>query len=315
VAAYAAMRLLQLAATILGVVTLVFFTLRLIPGDAAQALAGDTVSGEALDRLRQQMGLDRPLMLQYFAYLRDLVSLRFGETITTGLPISDLVRSAFPITLSIALVTMIVALAVSVPLGAVAAFLAHKGHRTLDNALTTAAMLADLMPSFWTGLVLLLLFSLTLGLFPASGNVDIHDPAAFARRIALPVLVLSVTQIATLARITRTAVLEVLSEDYIRTARALGWSEIRVLFRHALRNAALPIVTIVGLSFGGLLNGTVIVEFIFTIPGIGSLLVNGINSRDYSLVQTLIVFYALVFIIVNFVTDLAYRKLDPRVRF
>ncbi len=312
--AYSLKRLLQLVVTTFGVVTLVFFTLRLIPGDAAAALAGDTITGEALERLREQMGLNKPILAQYLTYLWDLVTLRFGETITTGLPISGLLSQAFPITLSIALATITLSLIIAVPLGAMAAFMAHKGRKTLDNLITTAAMLADLMPSFWTGLVFLLFFSLMLGLFPASGMVSFDDPVTFLKRIALPVMVLSVTQIATMARITRTAVLEVLSEDYIRTARSLGWSEVRVLFRHALKNAALPIVTIVGLSFGSLLNGTVIVEFIFTIPGLGSLLVNGINSRDYQLVQTLIVFYALFFVSVNLVTDLIYKQIDPRVQ-
>jgi peptide/nickel transport system permease protein len=307
-------RLLQLVITILGVVTLVFFTLRMIPGDAASAMAGDTLSGEALARLRAQMGLDDPLLVQYLKYLRSLLVLDFGETITTGLPISGLLKTALPITISIAVSTLVVTVTFAIPLGALAAFMAHKGNRTLDNIITGAAMLIDLMPSFWTALVFLLVFSLSLGLFPASGQVTFDDPAGYLKRIALPVLVLCVTQIATMARITRTAVLEVLSEDYIRTARSLGWSELRVLFRHALKNAALPIVTVIGLSFGSLLNGTVIVEFIFTIPGLGSLLVNGINSRDYQLVQTLIVFYALVFVTVNFLTDLIYRKLDPRVQ-
>jgi len=307
-------RLLQLVITILGVVTLVFFTLRMIPGDAASAMAGDTLSGEALARLRAQMGLDDPLLVQYLKYLRSLLVLDFGETITTGLPISGLLKTALPITISIAVSTLVVTVTFAIPLGALAAFMAHKGPRTLDNIITGAAMLIDLMPSFWTALVFLLVFSLSLGLFPASGQVTFDDPAGYLKRIALPVLVLCVTQIATMARITRTAVLEVLSEDYIRTARSLGWSELRVLFRHALKNAALPIVTVIGLSFGSLLNGTVIVEFIFTIPGLGSLLVNGINSRDYQLVQTLIVFYALVFVTVNFITDLIYRKLDPRVQ-
>jgi peptide/nickel transport system permease protein len=200
-------------------------------------------------------------------------------------------------------------------LGTLAAFMAHKGRRWLDNALTGFAMVIDLMPSFWTALVFLLLFSLTLGWFPASGQVTWDDPIGLMQRIALPVLVLSVTQVATMARITRTSVLEVLSEDYVRTARSMGWSELQVLFRHALKNAALPIATVVGLSFGNLLNGTVIVEFIFTIPGVGNLLINGINSRDYQMVQTLIVFYALLFVTINFVTDVIYKTLDPRVQF
>ncbi|MFN3892562.1 MAG: ABC transporter permease [Beijerinckiaceae bacterium] len=312
---YSLNRLLQLFVTTLGVVTLVFFTLRLIPGDAASAMAGDTLSGEALERLREQMGLDKPILTQYFEYLRNLIGLNFGDTITTGLPISSLLLAAIPITLTIALTTILLTIVISIPLGTLAAYMAHKGHKTLDNLITGAAMLIDLMPSFWTALVFLLFFSLTLGLFPASGTVSFDEPWDFLRRIALPVLVLSVTQVATMARITRTAVLEVLSEDYIRTARSMGWSELRVLFRHALKNAALPIVTVVGLSFGSLLNGTIIVEFIFTIPGLGSLLVNGINSRDYQLVQTLIVLYALFFVSVNFLTDIVYKKLDPRVQF
>lgn len=313
--AFISQKLLQLVVTTFGVVTLVFFTLRLIPGDAASAMAGDTLSGEALERLREQMGLNEPLLAQYMHYWSKLLVLDFGQTITTGLSAGALMASAAPITICIAFATILLTVAIAIPLGTLAAFLAHKGRRGLDNLITGAAMVLDLMPSFWTGLVFLLLFSLTLRWFPASGTISLDDPVGFLRRIALPVLVLSIAQIATMARITRTAVLEVLGEDYIRTARSLGWSELRVLFRHALKNAALPIITIIGLSFGNLLNGTVIVEFIFNIPGIGSLLVNGINSRDYQMVQNLIIVYALIFIFINFVTDLIYRKLDPRVQF
>jgi peptide/nickel transport system permease protein len=313
--AYAGMKFLQLIVTTVGVVTLVFFTLRLIPGDAASAMAGDTLSGEALERLREQMGLNEPIVSQFLTYWSKLLVLDFGQTITTGLSAGALMGAAAPITISIALLTILLTVIIAIPLGTLAAFLAHKGKSGLDNLITGAAMVLDLMPSFWTGLVFLLIFSLTLRWFPASGTVSFDEPGQLLSRIALPVLVLSVTQVATMARITRTAVLEVLGEDYIRTARSLGWPELRVLFRHALKNAALPIVTVVGLSFGSLLNGTVIVEFIFNIPGIGSLLVNGINSRDYQMVQNLIIIYALIFVIINFITDLTYRKLDPRVRF
>jgi len=312
---YSLKKFAQLFVTVFGVVTLVFFTLRMIPGDAASAMAGETMSGEALGALREQMGLNEPLGRQYFDYLQSLITLDFGHTITTRIPVVELMAKALPVTLSIALLTILLTVLISIPLGTVAAYMAHKGRTRLDNLLTSFAMIVDLMPSFWTALVFLLLFSLTLGWFPASGSVSLDDPAAFLLRIALPVVVLSVTQIATMARITRTAVLEILSEDYVRTARAMGWSEFRVLFRHALKNAALPIVTVIGLSFGNLLNGTVIVEFIFTIPGIGNLLITGINSRDYQLVQTLIVFYALLFVTINFATDLVYRALDPRVSF
>jgi peptide/nickel transport system permease protein len=314
-AQYTAKKLAQMLITILGVVTLVFFTLRLIPGDAASAMAGDTLSGEALQRLREQMGLDEPLLAQYLGFLRDLATIDLGETITTRIPIAELVLRALPITLTIALATIVVSVTISIPVGTLAAFMAQRGQHWVDNALTGTAMVIDLMPSFWTALVLLLVFSLGLGWFPASGQLDWSDPWGIALRLALPVIVLSLSQVATLARITRTAVLEVLNEDYVRTARSLGWSELRVLFRHALKNAALPIATVVGLSFGNLLGGTVIVEFIFTIPGVGNLLIAGINSRDYQLVQTLIVLYALLFVAINVATDLIYKTLDPRVQF
>ncbi|MBA4799627.1 MAG: ABC transporter permease [Rhizobiales bacterium] len=312
---YSFKRVVQLLVTVLGVVTLVFFTMRLIPGDPISAMAGDNLSGEALDRMRSQMGLNDPLLVQYLAYLARLAVFDFGHTVTTKLPIIDLIIGALPITISIAIGTIVLTVVISIPLGTLAAYMAHKGNRVLDNFITGVAMVLDLMPPFWTSLVCLLIFSLTLGWFPASGTVSIDDPVTLLRRVALPVLVLSMAQVATLARITRTAVLEVLNEDYVRTARSMGWSELRVLFRHALKNSALPIVTVIGLSFGNLLNGTVIVEFIFTLPGIGNLLVGGMNSRDYQMVQTLIVFYAMIFVVINFATDLIYRVFDPRVQF
>lgn len=312
---YAFKKFLQLFITAFGVVTLVFFTLRFIPGDAASAMAGDTMSGEALERLREQMGLNKPLMVQYRDYLFSLARFDLGETFTTRLPVAGLLGRAIPVTLAIAISTIVLTFLMAIPLGTMAAFMAHRGKMWLDHLLTGLAMVLDLMPSFWTGLVFLLIFSLTLGWFPASGLVTWDDPWGIIQRIALPVMVLSVTQVATMARITRTSVLEILNEDYVRTARSLGWSELEVLFRHALKNAALPIATVIGLSFGNLLNGTVIVEFIFTIPGVGNLLINGINSRDYQMVQTLIVFYALLFVTINFITDLIYCALDPRVTF
>ncbi|MBP2562083.1 peptide/nickel transport system permease protein [Neorhizobium galegae] len=312
---YSFKRLVQLFVTVLGVVTLVFFTMRLIPGDPISAMAGDNLSGAALDQMRGQMGLNDPLPVQYLTYLGRLAVLDFGTTVTTKLPIVGLILGALPVTVSIALGTIFLTVLISIPLGTLAAYMAHKGNRMLDNIITGVAMVLDLMPPFWTSLVCLLIFSLTLGWFPASGTVSLDDPAMLLRRIALPVLVLSMAQIATLARITRTSVLEVLNEDYVRTARSMGWSELHVLFRHALKNAALPIVTVIGLSFGNLLNGTVIVEFIFTLPGIGNLLVGGMNSRDYQMVQTLIVFYAMIFVAINFTTDLIYRVFDPRVQF
>lgn len=312
---YMMKRILQLMVTMFGVVTLVFFALRLLPGDATAAMAGDNLSGEALERLREQMGLDAPLYSQYLSYLGSLVRFEFGNTLITNLPVMEMLMKSMPITMLVALITIVLAILISIPLGTLAAFMAHKGKKTLDNIITWTAMIVDLMPAFWTSLLLLLILSLSLGIFPASGAVTFEDPVMLLKRIAIPVIVLTITQLAILTRMTRTAVLEVLNEDYIRTARSLGMSEILVVFRHALKNAALPIVTVLGISFGNLLNGTVIVEFIFSIPGLGTLLVNGIYSRDYPLVQTLILFYAFIFIVVNFLTDIVYKKIDPRVQF
>lgn len=312
---YAMKRLLQLVITMFGVVTLVFFSIRMIPGDPASAMAGDNLSGEALEQFRQRLGLDAPLWQQYLDYISSVIRFDFGSTITTALPIAGLILKSLPITLVIAALTVVMAVLISIPLGTLAAFLANKGKKTLDNIITWTAMVVDLMPSFWTALLLMLFLSLNLKLLPASGLVQLEDPAMLLKRITLPIIVLAISQIATLARITRTSVLEVLNEDYVRTARSLGMSEMLVVFRHALKNAMLPIITVVGLSFGNLLNGTVIVEFIFSIPGIGTLLIYGINSRDYPLVQNVILFYALVFVVINFVTDMVYKKVDPRVQF
>jgi ABC-type dipeptide/oligopeptide/nickel transport system permease component len=312
---YSMKRTLQLLITMFGVVTLVFFFIRLIPGDPAAAMGGDGLTGAALEELREKLGLNIPLWEQYTNYLKSILSFNFGDTITTSLSISDLLLKAIPITLAIAVSTVFITVLIAIPLGTMAAYFANKGKKALDNAITWSAMVVDLMPTFWMALILMLILSLSLNLLPTSGAIDFNHPWMLMKRLALPILVLGISQIATLARITRTAVLEVLNEDYVRTARSLGMSEVRVVFRHALKNAMLPIITVVGLSFAQLLNGTVIMEFIFTIPGIGSLLIYGINSRDYPLVQTVILFYAVVFVSINFITDLLYKKVDPRVQF
>jgi peptide/nickel transport system permease protein len=311
---YSVKRTLQLLVTLLGVVTLVFFSIRLIPGDPAAAMAGDSLSGAAMEAFRQKLGLDAPLWIQYLHYLKGILSFDLGTTLTTSIPITGLILKALPITFMMAAFTLVVSILIAIPLGTVAAFMANKGKRALDNALTSGSMVGELMPSFMSSLLLMLLLSLNLHLLPASGSIQFDDPVMLIRRLALPVIVLSLTQISTLARITRTSVLEVLNEDYVRTARSMGMSEIVVVFRHALKNSMLPIITVIGLSFANLLNGAVIVEYIFSIPGTGTMLIGGINSRDYPLVQNGILFYSFIFIAVNYITDLIYKKVDPRVQ-
>jgi ABC-type dipeptide/oligopeptide/nickel transport system permease component len=307
-------RFAQLIPTVLGIVTLVFLMLRALPGDPAAFIAGENVGEEALQALREQLGLNKPFLTQYVDYVSSVAHLDLGQSVVTRLPVLDLIRGAMPITILVGGLSLVLGFVIAVPLGTVAAYLAAKGKGALDQVLITSAMLIDVMPSFWVGLLLMLLLTLQLRWLPATGPVDFGDPVGLLRRIALPVIVLAIAQLATVARITRTAVLEVMNEDYIRAARAMGISEMTILFRSALPNAALPVVTVAGLSFGRLLGGTIIVEAIFALPGMGTLLVNGINGRDYPVVQGAVLIYATLFIVVNLLTDLLYTRVDPRVR-
>jgi peptide/nickel transport system permease protein len=313
--AHVARKGLQVIPTVLGVMTLVFLMLRFLPGDAAAYIAGENASQAAIDALRENLGLNAPLGEQYFNYVTNAVQLDFGRSIVNGRPVLAMIGDALPTTLLIGFTSLFLSFVIAVPLGAIAAYLVWKGKRTFDDGVTFGAMLLDQIPNFWLALILLLALSLKLGLVPATGPMEWSDPVALAKRIAIPVIVLSIGGIATIARITRTAVLEVLNEDYIRMARAMGTPDHSVLFKHALRNAALPVVTIAGLGFGRLLGGTVIIESIFALPGMGTILINGINGRDYPVVQGLVLMYALMFVFVNLMTDIIYTKVDPRVKF
>ena len=310
---YVLRKLAQLAPTVLGIVTLVFLMVRALPGDPASFIAGENVGAEALESVREALGLNEPLASQYVDFVGGLLRGDVGRSLLSSVPVSTLLGEALPVTLILAIAALVLGMVIAVPLGTLAAYLSSKGRNALDHIVTSGAMVVDVMPSFWMALIFMLLFTLQLGWLPATGPVELGDPLAVARRLALPVMVLGLAQVATVARIVRTSVLEVLDENYIRTARATGTPAHRVLFHHALKNAALPVITVAGLSFGRLLGGTVIVEAVFALPGVGSLLVNGINSRDYPIVQGVVLVYAAVFITVNLVTDLLYRRIDPRV--
>jgi peptide/nickel transport system permease protein len=305
---------LRVVPTILGVITLVFLMLRLLPGDPAAYIAGEHASAEAVAALRAKLGLNQSLDQQYVEYLAKVVRLDFGRSLVNGRPVMTMIESALPTTVTIGLVSLVLSFAIAVPLGTLAAYLASRGRGSFDQVLTVSAMGIDMIPGFWLALVLMLVLSLRLHLLPATGPMEWHDPVALVRRMALPIMVLSISQVATVARVTRTSVLEVLHEDYVRTARAMGTPEMAVLFRHALRNAALPVVTIAGLGFGRLLGGTVIIDTIFALPGMGTILINGINGRDYPVVQGVVLMYASLFVFVNLATDLLYARVDPRTR-
>lgn len=304
----------QLVPTVIGVLTLVFLMLRLIPGDPATFIAGENVSQAQIEVIRERLGLNAPFGQQYINYIRDVVQLDFGRSLVTNRPVIDMLRDAMPTTLLIGFLSLVGTFIIAVPLGTIGALLASQGKGMLDQIIIFLAMVFDQLPGFWLALVFMLIFTLHLGWFPATGPMEWSDPISIAKRIAVPLLVLSISGIASISRITRTSVLEVLSEDYIRAARAMGTPNISVMFKHALRNAMLPIVTIAGLGFGRLLAGSIIIEQIFALPGMGSVLIRAIQGRDYPVVQTLVLVYALMFVVVNLITDIIYTKVDPRVK-
>jgi len=292
------------AVVVLGVCTLVFLLIHLVPGDPVEAMLGESAQPADRMALRHALGLDRPLARQYLTYLERLARLDLGESFHYQRPVRQLLSERIPATVELTAAALALALIFAIPLGVLAA--RHQG-QALDFGAMGFSLLGISMPNFWLGPVLILVFSLWLGLTPVSGR----DGAA---SLVLPVVTLGTGLAAVLARMVRSSVLEVLSEDYIRTARAKGLTEMAVLWQHALRNAWLPVLTLVGLQLGGLLGGAVITETVFAWPGVGSLLLEAIQSRDYPVVQACVLLISLVYLAVNTLTDLLYGWVDPRVR-
>jgi peptide/nickel transport system permease protein len=289
---------------VLGVCTLVFLLIHLVPGDPVEAMLGESAQPADRAALRRALGLDRPVGEQYIAYLKRLARLDLGQSFHYQRSVRELLAERIPATVELTVAALVLALVLAVPLGVLAA--RHRG-RLVDSGAMGFSLLGISMPNFWLGPVLILIFSLRLGLTPVSGR----DGAA---SLVLPAVTLGTGLAAVLARMVRSSVLEVLEEDYIRTARAKGLTEAAVLWRHALRNAWLPVLTLVGFQLGGLLGGAVITETVFAWPGVGSLLVEAIQSRDYPVVQACVLLISLVYVLVNTLTDLVYLWVDPRVR-
>ncbi|MCC6302719.1 MAG: ABC transporter permease [Gammaproteobacteria bacterium] len=288
-----------------GVSLLVFLLIHLIPGDPVEVMLGE--SSQPADRaaLRHALGLDQPLYLQLLEYYRHLLSFDLGESLYSRRPITEIVLERLPATLELAVAGLCVALLVAVPLGTVAA--TRRG-RAWDVGAMSFSMIGISIPNFLMGPLLILLFSLWLGWLPVSGR---DEPAA----LVLPALTLGTALAAILSRMLRASLLEILGEDFIRTARAKGLTERVVIFRHALRNALLPVITLLGLQLGALLAGAVITETVFSWPGIGLLTIESIHRRDYPVVQACVLLISLGYVVVNAVTDLVYARLDPRIRF
>lgn len=297
-------RVLSTIPVIFGVLLLTFFLVHLVPGDPVEVMLGESATVADRAALRADLGLDQPLYQQFAHYLNGLVHGDFGKSIHTQQPIVELLVTRYPQTVKLALLSLVIGLVIGIPLGMYAAL---RAGRWQDIVVTVISVRLSAMPAFWLGPMLMLIFAVWLGWLPVSG---MDSKAA----IILPALTLGFGLSAILTRMTRTSLLEVLNDDYIRTARAKGLSESRVIIHHALRAALLPIITIVGLQMGSLLAGTVITETIFSWQGIGSLLVESIEKRDYPVTQACVLVVALSYVLVNLVTDIAYRMADPRVR-
>jgi len=296
-------RLLLTIPVLIGVATLVFSLIHLVPGDPVQAMLGESASPQDVAQLRTKLGLDRPLYEQYAAFAAGVARGDLGTSLRTNQPVTTVIFERMPATMELAFAAMVVAILIAIPLGIIAAV--RKGTR-VDHAAMTLALVGISMPTFWLGPLLAIVFSVWLGWFPVSGRGTMAN-------LVLPAVTLGAPLAAILARMTRASVLEELRELYVLAARARGVSEARAVLAHAFRNSLIPIVTVIGLQFGAVLTGAVITETIFTWPGIGRLLVQSIGFRDYPLVQGCILFIAVTYVAVNLVTDLLYGVLDPRI--
>lgn len=298
-------RLILTIPVLLGVATLVFALLHLVPGDPAQVMLGESAAASDVAELRTRLGLDRPLPAQYVQFIRGVVQGDFGTSFRYGTPVFQEIAQRLPNTLQLAMAAMSVAILIAVPLGVLGAL--YRG-RAIDQAAMTVSLVGISMPNFWLGPLLAIVFAVGLGWLPVSGIGD-------WRHLVLPAVTLGAALAAILARMTRASLIEELRELYVLAARARGLSQTRAVLRHALRNSLIPVVTILGLQFGAVLTGTIITETIFAWPGIGRLLIQAINFRDYPLIQGCILFIATTYVMVNLLVDLAYGWLDPRIRY
>jgi peptide/nickel transport system permease protein len=297
-------RLLGALLVIFGVVSIVFLLIHMIPGDPVEIMLGESASTADREALRIALGLDQPVWVQFQQYLAGLLHLDMGNSIHFRRPVSDLLLERLPATGLLAAVTLIITLLMALPLGIIAAVRRDTGW---DTGAMTFSMLGVSIPNFWLGPILILVFSLWLGWFPVSGRSGFGS-------VILPALTLSTGLVAVLSRMVRSSMLEVLGEDYMRTARAKGLLPQRIILHHGLRNALLPVITLLGLQLGALLAGAVITETVFSWPGVGLLTIESIQSRDYPVVQACVLLISVTYVLVNLLTDLAYAWIDPRIR-
>jgi peptide/nickel transport system permease protein len=330
---YLISRLIWLPVVLWAVATLTFVALRLVPGNPIQSVAAQMVDAESMARALEEWGLDRPITEQYAAFLRNLVRGELGVSMTSGVPLSRLLYEKMPPTIELALVAMVISTTVGVIAGVISAVTRR---RWLDASVRTFAVLGVSIPWFWIAIVMIVVFSVNLGWTPVSGRIKaglayetitnfmIIDCiltgnwaalSSFLSHLALPALAIGLTSAGFVARLTRSAMLDVLRADYVRTARSKGLRDRRVVFWHALRNAIIPVVTLQGLQFGALLGGAVVTERVFAWPGVGRMLLDGILRRDYPVVQGTIIIVAFIYVAINLLVDLLYPIIDPRLRY
>ena len=311
--AYIVRRLLATLPVIFVVLLLTFALLRLTPGDPARILARIDATEEQVEEMRRRLGLDKPVVVQMWIYVKSIFRGDLGESIGSSYPVNRLVLDRLPATISLTLLTELIAVGVAVPLGVLAAW---KANTWIDRSVMIFSTLGFSVPLFFLGFLMIIAFGVKLPLFPVAGYAPLTEGfGTYLRHLAMPAVATALVIMALIARMTRSSMLEVLREEYVRTARAKGLAERVVLLRHSLRNAALPIITVIGLGFAGLLSGVVITEHVFAIPGLGRLIVEGMQARDYPVIQAGILIGAAVQVLVNLAIDISYAFFDPRIRY
>lgn len=301
---YILKRILLLIPVLLGATFIVFFIISLAPGDPARMILGENAPEDAVQELRKEMGLDKPVIVQYFHYLKNALKGDLGKSYTTRRPVLTEILNRFPNTFVLTLTGMALAILIGIPVGIISAI---RPYTFIDGTGMFLALLGVSMPNFWLGLMLILLFSVNLGWLPSAGFTGL-------RSLILPTITLGTGAAATVTRMTRSSMLEVIRQDYIRTARAKGAPERKVIYQHALKNALIPVITVVGLQFGGLLGGAVLTETVFSWHGVGMLMVDAIKQRDIPTVLGSVIFLATVFSIANLAVDIIYTFIDPRIK-
>lgn len=302
---YLIKRLLSTVPVLIGISLLLFFMLRMLPGDPAQVLAGQMATPQEIENIRHQLGLDRPIYEQYTVYMSHLVRFDLGRSARTQNPVIDEIWARLPNTLLLAVVAIVLACLFGIPAGIISAV---RPYSWIDYLVTLSALFGISMPVFWLGLMLVVLFAVILHWLPAGGTGS-------WQHVILPAVTLASFVVAFIARMTRSTMLETLSQDFTTTARSKGLAEMVVIVKHALKNALIPIITVVGLQFGFLLGGAVLTETVFAWPGLGRLLYDSISARDYPMIQGTILIFGLLYILVNLVVDLIYAFVDPRIRY